>query len=684
MAELAREYFTITELQKAIEKARDWLLNQQKPDGHWCGELEGDTILESEYMLLLYFMEHAPRVYSPTPERVPQGSPSRNLDRASSLLASGGGATPLSSPRGREKFQKMANYILSKQRPEGDWAIYPGGPGEVSASVKAYFALKLAGHPPNAPYMQKARDAILKLGGVTACNSFTKIYLALFGQYDWDAVPAVPPEIILFPLWFYFNIYAISSWSRTILVPLSIVWAYRPQISLPPHLGIEELFIGGPKGPHLYLKPSPQPFTWRNFFLGVDRFFKWIERGPKPLRQKALKKAEQWMIDHFRKSDGLGAIFPPIINSILALYCLGYPKDHPLIRQQWRELEKLEIEEGDTLRVQPCFSPVWDTAIAIIALSEAGLPPDHPALVQAGEWLLSKEVTELGDWAVYLKGVEPGGWYFEYQNEFYPDIDDTAMVIMALDRVRLPEERLKQEAQERALRWLLAMQSSDGGWASFDKNNNRMIFTQMPFADHNAMLDPSTPDITARVLEMLGRRGWSRNHPQVKKALRFLYKEQEMDGSWYGRWGVNYIYGTWQALRGLESIGEDMMQEACQRAAVWLRSNQNPDGGWGETCGSYDDPKLKAVGPSTSSQTAWALIGLFSAGDLDSLTVKQGLHYLLSQQNSEGTWEEEWFTGTGFPRVFYLRYHLYRHYFPLMALGEYICRRSGNSPLETN
>lgn len=615
------------EIRRGIGAAQDYLMQIQREDGHWCGELEGDTILESEYILTMYFIGHA------------------NQDRV----------------------HLAANYIRQKALPEGGWANYPGGSPDVSSSVKAYFALKLLGEDSSAPLMKKAQRVIRDLGGVEAVNSFTRIYLALFGQYPWEQCPAVPPEIALLPTWFPINLYEISSWSRAIVVPLSIIWALKPHVFVPDQANLRELWLDTP------VQPLPLPGFWRRFFTKTDGALKFLERHQwTPWRAKALKVCEQWMIDHFRDSHGIGAIFPPIINSIIALRSLGYSTDHPLLRSQIRELEKLEIADGHTMRLVPCFSPVWDTVLAMVAHLESGLPPDHPALLKAAEWVLRKEVKATGDWKVKNREGQPGGWYFEYANEFYPDTDDTFQVLTALSKIHFPEkasQRHNEEAMERALRWLLTMQNKDGGWGSFDRDCDKQCLTQIPFADHNAMIDPSTTDITARGLETLAALGFNREHPTVQKAIAFVLKEQESDGSWFGRWGCNYIYGTWLALRGLECIGMDLTEERFQAAARWLREIQNPDGGWGELPRSYDSPEYKGQGPSTPSQTAWALMGLMSAGDFESSTVQRGLDYLLDTQRPDGSWRDDYWTGTGFPRVFYLRYHLYATYFPLLALG---------------
>ena len=616
----------------AIDAARKWLFSHQHDEGYWCGELQADTTLESDYILM------------------------------HTVLGTGN----------QERFQKAANYILQGQNEDGGWPIYNAGPSNISASVKAYLGLKLAGYKPDHPALERARKKILEMGGVTKVNTFTKIYLCFLGQYDYDAVPAIPPEIVLFPNWFWFNIYEISSWSRAILVPLSILYAKKPFKKIPEEMHIDELFLGGRNTSRMHLEWSKTLISWRNFFLVIDRVVHWFEAVHiRPLRSIALKKAEKWMLERFEMSDGLGAIYPSIVNSILAMRCLGYSLDDPQVIRALDEFEKLGIEEGETFRMQPCVSPVWDTAYALFALGEAGVPPTDPRMVKAADWTLQKQVRTYGDWAVKNKQGKPGGWYFEFNNEFYPDVDDSAMVALGLSKVEHPNGRYQRESVQRAIDWIFSMQCKNGGWASFDKNNNRMVFQHIPFADHNAMLDPATVDITGRILEMLATYGYDKNHPAVKKAIKFIRDEQESDGSWFGRWGVNYIYGTMLVLRGLEAIGVDHHEPYVQQAAEWLRMVQNPDGGWGETCDSYDDPNTKGVGPSTPSQTAWAVMGLLAANDTRSESVAKGVAYLLKTQRADGSWDEPYFTGTGFPRVFYLMYHLYRDYFPLIALTTY-------------
>ncbi|HEY7329207.1 MAG TPA: squalene--hopene cyclase [Gemmataceae bacterium] len=618
-------------LQRAIERALRCLLDKQQADGHWVGELQGDTILESEYVLLMAFL-------------------------------------------GREDedvCRKAANYILRQQMPEGGWNNYPGGPADLSVSVKAYFALKLTGHDVNAHYMRHAREVILALGGAAGCNSFTKFYLALLGQLPYANCASVPPEMVLLPRWSYINLYAMSSWTRTIVVPLSIFSACKPVRSLSATKGIAELFLQSPETPFWPAKPSGRFLSWANAFLGIDWLYKKIEPWLGPVRRLALKRATAWMREHLQESDGLGAIFPPMIYTVIAFRCLGVHDDAPEMEWALAQLSDLIIEEHDTVRLQPCFSPIWDTALTLNALADAGLSHDHVAIERGARWLLAKEVRKKGDWSLLNPGVDAGGWFFEYRNAFYPDTDDTAMVLMALAKTGEADTRHGRPAVERGLRWLLGMQNGDGGWAAFDRDINREVLTRVPFADHNAMLDPSCPDITARVLEALGHYGYGVEHPQVCRALDFLRKTQDERGCWIGRWGVNYIYGTWQVLCGLGSIGFDMHDAMVRRAVAWLQKVQQSSGGWGETCRSYDDPSLAGHGTPTASQTAWALLALLAARESDSHAVRSGIQYLLKMQDADGSWREDLFTGTGFPKVFYLKYHLYRLYFPLMALARY-------------
>ncbi len=660
-------------VRQAIHQTRLWLLDQQAADGSWCAELEGDTLLESETILLLTFLGH----------------------------------------EDTEAAARLAEYLVQKQLPEGGWAMYPGGQVEVSGSVKAYFALKLTGHNPSAEYMRRARAAIMAHGGADAVNSFTRFYLALLGQISYDQCPAVPPELVLLPKWFPLNIYAFSAWSRTIVVPLTIISALRPVRRIEPRLGIRELFLREPEDwPPLRcpgLQGGTGLFSWDWIFHTADRAFKWLRRRRLlPTRRKALMAAERWMLARFDRSDGLGAIYPPIVWSIVALKCLGYPDDSPELQYCHDELRKLTIddEESGTTRLQPCRSPVWDTAITVRALAASGVRPENPAMREAIQWLLARQVLRRGDWAESA-AVEPGGWCFEYNNDFYPDCDDTAMVLMALqsrfaepsaDSEALPpelklatlppdEERENHRhvaeledtlaAVDRGLNWMLAMQNRDGGWGAFDRNNNREFLCYVPFADHNAMIDPSTPDLAGRVLEALGQLGRRLGDPAVDRAVAYIRSTQNADGSWFGRWGVNYIYGTWQAITGLTAVGVPADDPAIIAGANWLLVHQQAGGGWGESADSYEFPHLRGQGPKTASQTAWALMGLMAAGLADHPAVARGVRYLLNTQNEAGVWDETQFTGTGFPRVFYLRYHYYPIYFPLLALSQWAVKAGG-------
>jgi len=619
-------------LQEGVERGVNCLLSLQAEEGYWVGELEADTTLESDYIFYLHVL---------------------------------GKADP-------DRIAKLANYVRRRQLAEGGgWSIYPGGPPELNATVKAYLALRLAGDSPDEPHLERARGCVHALGGLERANSYTRFYLALAGAVGWEMVPAIPPELMLLPNWFYLNIYEMSSWTRSIVIPLAILYAHKPRWSLPAGARVDELFRD-PARKMAAFDWDQQLFTWRNFFLALDRAFKLYERLPwKPLRQRALRQASRWLYDHLERSDGLGAIYPAMMNAVFALVALGHSPDDPLTVREIGQLARYEIEEDDTLRVQPCISPVWDTAIAMVALEEAGLPPDHPALVGAAQWLLGKQLLGPGDWQVKNPRAGAGGWAFEFRNDAYPDVDDTAFVLMALQRVDYPDRARMEHTIRRGLAWLVSMQNRDGGWGAFDRNNDCRVFTKVPFADHNAMIDPSTADVTARVIECLGRHGWQASHPVIQRGVSFLLRDQAPDSSWCGRWGVNYVYGTAGVLRALETVAL-IARDYCQRGIGWLRSAQKPDGSFGESIASYYDPALKAQGPSTPSQTAWGLIGLLAGSELNDPAITRAAAWLVAQQNSDGSWDEQEFTGTGFPCVFYLKYHLYRNYFPLYALAR--CR----------
>ena len=622
----------IRRVTEAIDRSRHFFLTTQAPEGFWVGELQSNVTIIAEYIMFQYFLGH----------------------------------------RDPQRLRKAVRHILGTQLPDGGWNIYFGGPSELSATVEAYFALKLAGHPADDARMKKACQLIMAKGGVEQSRVFTKINLALFGQYSWEGIPSMPVEMMFLPTGFYFNIYEFSSWSRSVIVPLMIIFAQKPQVKLDGFPGIDELYASPPDQRQAAVEWSEELVSWRNFFVLADRALKILERRTIPaVRAAAIRRAEQWILDHQDITGEWGGIMPAMMNSVLALLSLGYKATDPVIVKGIEAIERFGIETSSEFRLQSCVSPVWDTAITVIALAESGLHTTHPALTKAADWLVSKQVLRKGDWAVKNRKGKPGGWSFEFFNDFFPDNDDTAMVLLALRHVRVPDEQTLKEACQRGLAWLLSMQCDDGGWGAFDMNNNRRLLNHIPFADLESLLDPSTSDVTGRVMELLAKLGYPRQHPVIRRALRFLRKDQSEDGSWYGRWGVNYIYGTWAVLTGLRALGEDFSQGYIQRAIRWVERCQNPDGGWGESCETYVNPQTKGNGTSTPSQTAWAVMALIESGQEYSPVVELGIRFLVERQQRDGTWAEEEFTGTGFPKHFYINYHLYRNYFPLMALARY-------------
>ena len=617
-------------IDRTLENAKAALLAIQKPDGHWCGELQGDSILESEFILLQWILGHE------------------------------------SDPA----LPKITNYLRRIQMDNGGWNLFPGGPADISGTVKGYFALKLMGDDPNAPHMRRARDLILAMGGAERCNSFTKFYFACLGQISFDACPAIPPEVVLLPNWFYFNLYHVSAWTRTMILPLGIVTTCKHVRPIPDQLRIDEVYVDRAAANRLDDLSYGIPKTWKDIFLRIDQVLKWYNENPfEPLRRLSMEKAEKWLLEHLDGSEGLGAIFPPMVYILIVFRILGYGDDHPRVQLAHKHLRDFFVDLGnDEIRIQPCFSPVWDTGLALHALAEAGIDRQSDAARRASTWLLNKECKIVSDWKKNCPKGKVGGWFFEYENPHYPDVDDTAAVAMALRRAGGPESH---DAIQRGIDWLLAMQNDDGGWAAFDHTKDRPILEKIPFADHNAMQDPSCPDIAGRVLECLGHNGFKADHPIVRRAIDFIRTGQDACGAWWGRWGVNYVYGTWQILTGLRSVGEDMNQPYIQKAADWLRSVQKPDGSFGETCESYDDPSLKGQGHTTPSQTAWGAMALMAAVGPNDPAVENALLWLTQHQREDGNWEENFYTGTGFPKVFYLNYHLYRLYFPLTALARY-------------
>jgi squalene-hopene/tetraprenyl-beta-curcumene cyclase len=613
-------------IKEAARSAAGALARLQHPTGYWCGNLTADTTLESDFVLLNLWL-------------YPSNETGWN-------------------PASRKRIDKALATVLERQLPDGGWNIYAAGPSELNATIRAYVALRLGGFDATNPALRRARDRVLELGGLQEANSYTKINLSLFGLFPRQYAPSVPPELVIIP---GNLLYEMSSWTRAIIVPLSIVQASGIQRPAPSGFSIDELYAPGVK---LRL---PKKNLLSALFNQADRVIKlWERRGVKDVRARAIREAEKWMIERTHFSGGLGAIYPGMMYSIMAMDALGYERDQPDFVEAMHQFESLILETDDRLEFQPAVSPVWDTAIALFAFGEAGAIDSERARL-AADWLLDKEVRRKGDWSVKRPNLSPGGWVFEFANEYYPDIDDTAMVLLGLEHARASDPDRQARAEKRAVNWLLGMQSSDGGWAAFDVDNNWQVLNRIPFADHNAMLDPTCPDITGRVMEALCRRGMTYNDPAISRGVNYLLTHQKDDGSWYGRWGVNHVYGTFLALRGLRASGSTSARPAFEKAAGWLISIQNPDGGWGESCASYDQHCF-VTAPSTPSQTAWALLGLEAAGERDSAAVQRGIEWLLDRQKADGNWDEDLCTGTGFPNVFYLQFHLYRLYFPLLSL----------------
>ena len=620
-------------LEAAIAASQSYLLTQQDETGYWWAELESNVSITSEVVLLHKIW---------------------GTDRSRPL-------------------EKVETYLRSQQRDHGGWELYFDDGGEISVSVEAYMALKLLGVPIEDPAMVRARQFILEHGGISRTRVFTKLHLALIGCYEWRGIPSLPPWVMLLPEQFPFTIYEMSSWARGSTVPLLIVMDREPVYAVEAGFNLDELYV---EGRHRAQFDLPLSNKWTDAFIYLDGLFKFAEStNLVPFREEGIRAAERWILERQEATGDWGGIIPAMLNSLLGLKALDYDVHDPIIERGMAALDAFALETEDQYWIQPCISPVWDTALVVRGLAESGLAPDHPALVKAGEWLLDKQILDYGDWSVKNPGGLPGGWAFEFDNRFYPDVDDTAVVVMALNEVQLPDEQAKDAAIARAVNWIATMQCRPGGWAAFDINNDQDWLNALPYGDLKAMIDPNTADVTARVLEMIGRCHQTTGKNSVDRALRYLRAEQEPEGCWFGRWGVNYIYGTSGVLAALALIDPQGWQPQIQQAAAWLVSCQNTDGGWGETCASYDNPKLKGQGPSTASQTAWAIMGLLSAGEATSVyaeaAIERGVNYLTTTQKMDGTWDEDYFTGTGFPGHFYLKYHLYQQHFPLTALGRY-------------
>jgi len=620
----------LADVDAAVQRAAAALTRAQKADGHWVFELEADCTIPAEYVLLRHYL----------------GEPVDAVLEA-----------------------KIARYLRRIQSGEHHgWGLFHAGDFDVSASVKAYYALKMIGDAPDAPHMARARAAILAAGGAAASNVFTRIQLALFGAGPWQTVPTLPPELILLPHWFPIHLSRMSYWARTVVVPLLVLCTVKPLARNPKGVTVAELYTGKPVVPKS--RAADPKWIWTKGFNALDRVLKAVDGlWPARLRRRAIETCVQWVTERLNGEDGLGAIYPAMANSVMMFAWLGYPEDHPDRAIARKSVENLLVIKDDEAYCQPCVSPVWDTALAAHAMLEAG-GADNTAHAEAAlDWLKPRQVLDVaGDWAEIRPGVRPGGWAFQYNNDHYPDLDDTAVVVMAMDRAGTAD----RTPIERGVEWTVGLQSGNGGWGAFDADNTADYLNNLPFADHGALLDPPTADVSARCVSMLAQLGEAIDSPRMAAALAYLRREQEPDGSWFGRWGVNYIYGTWSVLCALNAAGLDGTDPMVARAVQWLRAIQNPDGGWGEGCDSYDLQRTGHVpAPSTASQTAWALLGLMAAGETESEAVRRGIAWLGKHQHADGLWGQEHYTGGGFPRVFYLRYHGYPKYFPLWALARY-------------
>ena len=611
-----------------VDDQAEALWTHQRDDGHIVFELEADCTIPAEYVLLRHFLGEIDEL----------------------------------------REARIARYLRNVQNTDGSWPLFHDGAGNISATVKGYWALKLMGEDIDAPHMARARSWLLGQGGAARANVFTRIAMALFGQVPWRAVPTMPVECMLLPKWFPFHMSKIAYWSRTVLTPLLVLYAKRARAENPTGRDIRELFVTPPEQERVY-NTNPTGSRIGDVFLQLDKGLRVVEPWlPKGAREKAIRAAEEFTIARLNGEDGLGAIYPAMANAVMMFRVLGYADDHPHMVTAMGAVEKLMTERGDDLYYQPCLSPVWDTSLAAHAFLETGQRED-PRLTSALDWLASKQILDhVGDWAVRRPNLRPGGWAFQYENPDYPDVDDTAVVAMAMHRA--DPERYAMNV-DRACEWLAGMQSRNGGWGAFDPENEHYYLNSIPFADHGALLDPPTVDVTARCLGCLAQVDANRFSREIALAIDYLKREQEPDGSWFGRWGANYIYGTWSALAGLKGAGEDMSQPYIRRAADWLKARQQDDGGWGEGLESYEDWGAGFARTSTPSQTAWALLGLMAADEAESEAVANGVRWLEDAPRDGARWEERHFTGTGFPKVFYLKYHGYAAFFPLWALARY-------------
>jgi squalene-hopene/tetraprenyl-beta-curcumene cyclase len=614
----------------ALDRATSHLLSLQAAEGWWKGELETNVTMDAEDLLLREFL----------------------------------------GIREARESALAANWIRSQQRGDGTWANFRGGPPDLSTTVEAYAALRLTGDPPDAAHMRRAAEFVLDRGGLERARVFTHLWFALFGLWPWDGVPALPPEVVFLPRWFPLNLYDFACWARQTIAALTVVGAHRPVRPIAGLGRLDELRTGAPPAP-------PRRATWwGGAFERLDRALHRYERRPVPaLRRLALARATEWILARQEADGSWGGIQPPWVYSLMALHLQGYPLDHPAVRAGLKGLEGFTVVEGDLRRLEACQSPAWDTALAAIALTDAGVPPGHPALQAAARWLLAEEVRVPGDWAVRRPGLEPSGWAFEFANDHYPDIDDTAEVVLALRRLLPglppPERDAAEGAVRRGTAWVVGMQSGDGGWGAFDADNTRALCRELPFCDFGEVIDPPSADVTAHVVEMLAAEGLA-GAEAARRGMGRLAAWQEPGGSWFGRWGANHVYGTGAAVPAAVAAGASPADPRIRAAVRWLEEHQAPDGGWGEDPRSYRDASWVGRGHPTASQTAWALLALLAAGERGSHAVERGIAWLADHQTSEGTWDEPWFTGTGFPGDFFINYHLYRLVFPVTALGRYL------------
>ena len=624
---------------ETLDRAVEHLLGRQHEDGWWQGELQTNVTMDAEDLLLREFL----RIRTP------------------------------------EETDAAARWIRSQRRADGTWSNFAGGEADLSTTVEAYVALRLAGDPPEAGHMAETAAWIRDRGGIPATRVFTRIWLALVGQWSWDDLPVMPPELIYLPAWAPFNVYDWACWARQTIVPLTVVGSLRPSRPLP--FELPELYPAG-------TRPGPMPTRtadgWSAVFERLDKVLHRYEGGPakirpmRAVRTAAMRRAAEWIIARQERDGSWGGIQPPWVYSLMALHLLGYSLDHPVVARGLAGLDRFTIWEdtpdGPVRRLEACQSPVWDTVLAIIGLADGGLPADHPALMKAAGWVLDEEIRGPGDWQVRRPALAPGGWAFEFDNDGYPDVDDTAEVLLALRRVATAASPRSAAAVQRGVIWLTGMQSKDGGWGAFDADNVKRLVTKLPFCDFGEVIDPPSADVTAHTIEALAAEGLA-GSKAVRRGVAWLLRAQESDGSWFGRWGANYIYGTGAVVPGLIAAGVRPGKPCIRRAVAWLEAHQNPDGGWGEDLRSYDDPSWAGRGESTASQTAWALLALLAAGDGDGAAAERGIRWLAQTQRPDGGWDEPQFTGTGFPGDFYINYHLYRVVFPVSALGRYLAGR---------